>query len=86
MRQNRSKDKACSKAIVGFLGEKGRKSRVNRIKLANLSNSSGFWSRGNTGLVCKSHIKELAGDIDLGLVDLYMKGMFAGKMFILGIS
>lgn len=36
--------------------------------------------------MCKSQIKELVGGIDSGLVDLYMKGMFAGKLYILGIS
>lgn len=83
MRQNRNKGKACPRAIVGFFEEKGR---VNSVPLASLNKSSGLWGRGNTGLACKSQLKELVGGIDSGLADLYMKGMFAGRLYSLGIS
>lgn len=35
--------------------------------------------RRNTGSVCESLIKEVAGGVGSGLVDLYVKGVQAGE-------
>ena len=86
MRQNRSKGKSmdCSHHW-GFWG-KQEAGRVNSIRLVSSNNFIGLWGRVNAGLVCESSVKELVGGMDLGLVDLYIKGVFVGKLFILGIS